>query len=525
MSQKFKFCLFGRKRIVSIHESDNPTVNTTNPLFISPPSHVNSSNGKLPEIRLLLICQAEGLQSRYSELSTEDSGLTALGWEQTNLLASWLTSHEKADVLISAPQLRSRLTAQRVGQIMGKSVVVNRDLPYHARVGLSNSGTASERHYLFWPLHHEEQFADSGKYETFRQTLLTAVQKLVHEHWGKTIILVLDGNAISTLLAHFCQGKALAFSINHTSVSEVSWHAGEWCIVYTNRIEHNPAPALAASTTANPAADVPAVEAKDEDLVQVLKVYNRVLTTDIDLLDPTREQRMRHLLKFANLPKNLRMMDLGTGTGRLALLLAEEGASEVVGVDISPAMLEMAEYLRLSSASPAAGRVSFRLAAAQRMPFRGESFDAIICRLVLNHTHKPEHIVQELARLLKPGGILLLAELLGADDSVKRATQNTIEARRNASHVAALSAEQYRKLVTGARLTIEAETVAVFEQDLEEWLTDLQSNPATRTVVREMMEAGLETDAAGLNVRRHSGKLVFDRRLLYLKAVKPAASG
>ena len=90
------------------------------------------------------------------------------------------------------------------------------------------------------------------------------------------------------------------------------------------------------------------------------------------------------------------------------------------------------------------------------------------------------------------------------------------------SHVAALSADQYRKLVTGARLTIEAETVAVYEQDLEEWLTDLQSNPATRSVVREMMEAGLEADAAGLKVRRHSGKLVFDRRLIYIKAVKPA---
>ena len=215
-------------------------------------------------------------------------------------------------------------------------------------------------------------------------------------------------------------------------------------------------------------------------------------------------------------------MDLGTGTGRLAMLLAEEGAGEVVGVDISPAMLEVAEYLRLSSASPAADRVSFRLAAAQRMPFRGESFDAIVCRLVLNHTHKPEHILQELVRLLKPGGVLILAELLGADDPVKRATQNTIEARRNPSHVAALSADQYRRLVTGARLTIEAETVAVDEQDLEEWLTDLQSNPATRSVVREMMEAGLETDAAGLKVRRHSGKLVFDRRLIYIKAVKSA---
>lgn len=511
--------------INNTRESDNPTVSATNLLPISPPSHGLTTNAKTPEIRLLLICQAEGLQSRYSELSTEDSGLTAQGWEQTNLLASWMVTHEKIDVLISAPQLRSRLTAQRLGQVLGKSVVVSRDLPYHARVGVRNTKATTEQHYLFAPLHQQEQFQDSTSYATFCQTLIDTVQKIVHEQWGKTVVLVLDGNAISTLLCHFCQAKSVAFSVNHTSISEVDWHAGEWCIVYTNRLEHNLAPALALPATTNQGADVTVTDSKDEDLVQVLKVYNRVLTADVDLHDQTREQRIRHLLKFANLPKNLRVMDLGTGTGRLAMLLAEEGASEVVGVDISPAMLEVAEYLRLSSASPAADRVSFRLAAAQRMPFRGESFDAIVCRLVLNHTHKPEHILQELVRLLKPGGVLILAELLGADDPVKRATQNTIEARRNPSHVAALSADQYRKLVTGARLTIEAETVAVDEQDLEEWLTDLQSNPATRSVVREMMEAGLETDAAGLKVRRHSGKLVFDRRLIYIKAVKPATTG
>lgn len=499
-------------------------MSATNQLSISPPSHHSATNQPIPEIRLLLVCQAEGLQSRYSELSTEDSGLTARGWEQTNLLASWMVTHEKVDLLVSAPQLRSRLTAQRLGQVLGKSVVVSRELPYHARVGVSTATNHSEYHYLFSPLHLQEQFSDNTKYDVFRQSLIETVQKLIQEQWGKTVVLVLDGNAISTLLLHFCQGKNIAFSINHTSISEVNWHAGEWCIVYTNRLEHNSAPALAVPTAPNQMPDVAAADSKDADLLQVLNVYNRVLTADVDLQEQTREQRLRHLLKFANLPKNLRVMDLGTGTGGLALLLAEEGASEVVGVDISPAMLEVAEYLRLSSASAAASRVSFRLAAAQRMPFRSESFDAIIGRLVLNHTHKPEHILQEVARLLKPGGIFLLADLLGADDSVKRATQNTIEARRNPSYVAALSAEQYRKLVTGSRLTIEAETVAVFEQDLEEWLTDLQSNPATRTIVREMMEAGLETDAAGLNVRRHSGKLVFDRRLLYIKAVKPPAT-
>jgi hypothetical protein len=68
---------------------------------------------------------------------------------------------------------------------------------------------------------------------------------------------------------------------------------------------------------------------------------------------------------------------------------------------------------------------------------------------------------------------------------------------------------------------IEAEQIATFERELDEWLDDMQTEPGARTVVREMIEAGLETDAAGLHARRQARTLVFDQRLFYVKAVKP----
>ena len=88
----------------------------------------------MPEVRLLIICHAEGLQNRYSDLqqdsrSQADGGLTAFGWEQTNLLAQWLMSHEIVDALYAAPLLRSRLTAQRLGQSLNLPVTVCDGLP------------------------------------------------------------------------------------------------------------------------------------------------------------------------------------------------------------------------------------------------------------------------------------------------------------------------------------------------------------------------------------------------------------
>ena len=71
----------------------------------------------------------------------------------------------------------------------------------------------------------------------------------------------------------------------------------------------------------------------------------------------------------AHLPPEVRVLDAGTGGGLFALLLAEDGAREVVGVDISPVMLEVAEFNRLSRTTTHAARVSFRLAPAQALPF------------------------------------------------------------------------------------------------------------------------------------------------------------
>lgn len=65
----------------------------------------------------------------YRDLSHENSGLTARGWEQSETVAQWLQTHERIDQLFSGQQLHSRLTAQRIGQTLGLSVKVNRNIP------------------------------------------------------------------------------------------------------------------------------------------------------------------------------------------------------------------------------------------------------------------------------------------------------------------------------------------------------------------------------------------------------------
>jgi ubiquinone/menaquinone biosynthesis C-methylase UbiE/broad specificity phosphatase PhoE len=487
------------------------------------PDHLSAA---APEIRLLLITHAEGLQNRYTDLlldgpAVADGGLTALGWEQTNQLAQWLVTHETIDALYSAPLLRSRLTAQRLGQALNLGVSVQDGLPGRFADGMSLPGVW-DRSVRTINQRPTVQYVEPGTlYGAYAWELVEALDSIVQENWGKSVAIVLSGNGVATAVRHFFGAHALAVAVCHTGITELRRHEGLWQLVYLNRREHWPLPAQAAyRQKVEPVAGGNGDE-HSADLAAVARAYNRLVPTVAEARGPEPEGRLRHLLKFAQLRPDLSVIDVGSGSGALAIILAEEGAREVVGVDTSPAMLETAELLRLQSASANVRRVSFRLAPAHALPFRDERFDVAICRLLLSHSHRPQDILEEVTRLLKHGGLLVLADLLSVDDAVKRATQNAIEEKRNPSHVAARSADQYRKLVTGAGLVIEGEQTVTFERELDEWMSDMQADQASRTLVREMIEAGLETDAAGLTARRRGDKIFFEQRLFYLKARKP----
>lgn len=482
-----------------------------------PPTGRHAPEPPASETRLLLICHAEDMHDRYDYLGNESSGLTAQGWEQADVLATWLRSHELIDVLVSDNLLQCRLTAQRVGQALGLPVAVHRELPMCAPVQqplLPGDDPAARRLRRAW-------HTDGANTPAGVETLVAALDKLVEENWGATIAVVTTPGNIAALVGYVAAGRSLDVTIGHTSLSEVAYEQGRWRIHYINRCPHLPQPIVTPRTLRE---ETPQSVEELEDLTAVVRVYAHVASGNLDRKRQDDIQRCRHLLNFAKLPPGLRILDIGTGIGLLPIMMAEDGAQSVVGIDISPEMLEQAEFLRLSRLNEATARVSYRMAPASALPFRDETFDAVTSRLVLNHVRRPERILKEVVRVLKPGGYLILAELLGVDNSVKRATQDAIEERRNPSHVAARGAEQYYKLVTDAGLQIEAKETVSFERELEEWLAVYNTEKADAAIVREMIEAGLETDAAGINARRQGGRLLFDQRMIYIKAVKPIKS-
>ena len=99
--------------------------------------------------------------------------------------------------------------------------------------------------------------------------------------------------------------------------------------------------------------------------------------------------------------KTLKILDVGTGAGYFAILLAEMG-HKVCGVDLTPAMIEEAKKLAGDNEA-----IQFFVMDAQSLDFSDECFDAVISRNLTWTLPKPEQAYKEWIRVLKKGGILL----------------------------------------------------------------------------------------------------------------------
>jgi malonyl-CoA O-methyltransferase len=93
------------------------------------------------------------------------------------------------------------------------------------------------------------------------------------------------------------------------------------------------------------------------------------------------------------------VLDLACGTGRYGLLAQEQGASSVIGIDNSPAML---------AANPLAWRVQ---ATSEAIPLASESMDVVLCGLALGHLPSLDKSLSEIGRILMPGGAALISDI------------------------------------------------------------------------------------------------------------------
>jgi ubiquinone/menaquinone biosynthesis C-methylase UbiE len=134
----------------------------------------------------------------------------------------------------------------------------------------------------------------------------------------------------------------------------------------------------------------------------------RILTPFYDFIQKwiVRDKRYKsRLIKQAQIQPGMRVMDLGCGTGTLAIMAKQaQPNAEVVGLDADPEMLKVA----LAKKDQEKLDVKFEVGFTNALPYPDASFDRVLSSIMIHHLKTPdkEKTAREIYRVLKPGGQL-----------------------------------------------------------------------------------------------------------------------
>ncbi|MGD9803350.1 MAG: class I SAM-dependent methyltransferase [Hyphomicrobiaceae bacterium] len=226
--------------------------------------------------------------------------------------------------------------------------------------------------------------------------------------------------------------------------------------------------------------------------------------------------QVARLVSAAGALAGRRVLDVACGPGIVTRALAHQ-AREVVAFDLTPKMLEKAKE---RCAAAGLSNVAFKEGSATALPFKDGEFDVVVTRLSFHHFSEPSAALSEMLRVLRPGGTIVVADVVSSENPAKSELQNAIEVLRDPSHVRMLPASELLSLLSRDDLTIIAEESWEKPREFEEWLGIVASPERAaplRTIVRSFATAG---EDAGMGLRISDGVIRFFHRWLLLAARK-----
>jgi SAM-dependent methyltransferase len=178
------------------------------------------------------------------------------------------------------------------------------------------------------------------------------------------------------------------------------------------------------------------------------------------------------LMEWLQPEPDWRVLDVATGGGHVALTLSPL-VGHVTAVDATPEMLLAAErHLDEHDVT----NVDFLVADAEDLPFDDASFDAVTCRIAAHHFPHPDRFVAEAARVLVPGGLLLVIDNAAPEDPALADLMNAFERLRDPGHARALSPSEWCSTIESAGLTVVRSVVAQKQYDFPTWVRRMASD-------------------------------------------------
>ncbi|MEX9254660.1 class I SAM-dependent methyltransferase [Pseudenterobacter timonensis] len=174
------------------------------------------------------------------------------------------------------------------------------------------------------------------------------------------------------------------------------------------------------------------------------------------------------------------LLDLGCGAGHASFVAAQHVA-QVTAWDLSSQMLEV-----VSRAANEKGlrNITTRQGYAEALTLADSSFDVVISRYSAHHWHDVGQALREMKRVLKPGGMVIIMDIMSPGHPVRDIWLQTVEALRDTSHVRNYSSGEWLSMLTEAGLIAQSVITDRLPLQFSSWVARMRTPEALSKAIR-----------------------------------------
>jgi ubiquinone/menaquinone biosynthesis C-methylase UbiE len=212
------------------------------------------------------------------------------------------------------------------------------------------------------------------------------------------------------------------------------------------------------------------------------------------------------------------VLDVACGPGIVSCFFARF-AHHVTGVDVVPAMLDRARRYQMEKQR---SNLTWQLGSSTELPFPDDVFDCVVTRFSFHHFLEPAAALYEMKRVAKPGGVVLVCDVVPSPES--QAAFNHWEILRDSSHTHALTQAEFELLGEEAGLVLDRRANYRMERDLVELLAGSFPKPGDSERIRALFDADIRAniDTLGVAARRENDAIRITYPIAVFAWRKPA---
>ena len=233
----------------------------------------------------------------------------------------------------------------------------------------------------------------------------------------------------------------------------------------------------------------------------------------------SKQEYLEYTVRKMGLDGTESVLEVAAGTCAMGRAVSPHVRS-VTCLDATPEMLRVGME---KSREAGITNIEFRQGLAEELPFEDSCFDAVMTRLSFHHFREMERPFEEMHRVLRPQGKLVIIDMEAAEETL-RETEDRIETMRDSSHVRNRSRAEFSALFSSRHYEMECCESTRIPVSLDARM-ELTATPSeTRAEIVRLMEQDIGGGAkTGFNPYLKDGRIFFDQRWCLWIGVKPAS--